>query len=520
MSSIELSDIGPLERLSIPLRPGFNVLHGRNDSGKSVTIEAVATLAGGGNGKVTCRDGAARGSIEGFGVRITAGRSTRRTGELEVSSLESKLPVAELVDPKIKDPAAADGKRIKALLSLTGATADPARFYELAGGKEVFDSLCPPETIQTDDLVDMASRVKRAFESTARKTEDAAQTEEGKAIADRGAGDGLDLEANTDSASLQEALESAISKHSRLQERYDSAEDAKADAEVARKKLAEVGSSGESKQSALEALELAKENRDVAVTDAREAKAAVDRLEAEMKAAKAQLGSALVAQQASDGAVASAEKAVNAVEDNARLYAGWQAAIDAAANVSAPEAVEILRASQAVTTARKALEQAAVVRAAKDRIAKAKKHQEEAAKLRKRADRLREAAKQTDDVLSASVDSKHLKVKSGRLVTIKPDGREAFYGDRSQGTRWLIALDEATARIRALHADGEAVIAAPQEAFESLDVANRRLIHEHACKLGVAILTAEAVGQEVEVVPYDPEEDWKAKAEFATAAAE
>ena len=60
MQNIELSDIGPIEKLSIPLRPGFNIIRGRNDAGKSCTIEAVARLAGG-NGSVTCRDGAAHG---------------------------------------------------------------------------------------------------------------------------------------------------------------------------------------------------------------------------------------------------------------------------------------------------------------------------------------------------------------------------------------------------------------------------------------------------------------------------
>ena len=265
----------------------------------------------------------------------------------------------------------------------------------------------------------------------------------------------------------------------------------------------------------LASLQLAEDNRRGAVAASDEAKAEVARLESELKAAKNAYGQTLVGKAAADDSVMAAENALKAVDQNAKLHEALQAAIDGGASVKGPDANAVLSAKGAVDVASKSLETAAVVRAAKERIARAKQHQEEAAKLRKTAHQLREAAKQTDDVLSAAVSSKHLKVKAGRLITTKESGRETFYADRSQGTRWMIALDEATARIRQLGAEGTAIIAAPQEAFESLDVENRRLIHEHACKLGVAILTAEAVGNEVAVVAYEPANDWKRNGELA-----
>ena len=70
--TIEVADIGPVERLSIKVAPGVTVLHGMNDSGKSLTIEAVQKLLGG-KQKVTQRDDAeSSGYVEGLGVTIRA----------------------------------------------------------------------------------------------------------------------------------------------------------------------------------------------------------------------------------------------------------------------------------------------------------------------------------------------------------------------------------------------------------------------------------------------------------------
>jgi colicin import membrane protein len=507
--TIELADIGPLERLSIPLKPGFNVLTGRNDAGKSCTIEAVAQLAGGA-GRITCRDGAVKGSIEGLGVRITAGRSTRRSGELEALSLESSLPIADMVDPKIKDPLAADGKRIKALLAITGAKADPALFYGLAGGKEAFDKLATVESLQADDLVDLAARVKRCFERVARVEEDGANNSDGKAAADRDAGAGLDMSIETDAAKLQSALESAVELKTTLEEQARAAQKAKANALAAKSQLDKIAAQAQDEAAVLVRLNDAKlaEVRTQNILNA--ATEAKRQAEDALREATAEVERAFKDRRAADLAIEHAIQSVESLETNKALAAGWQAQIDEAADAYEPSPGDLKQADEAVHRSRQAIERAAVVRAASERIAKATKHQKDAAAARKQAERLREAARQTDDVLSDAVNSRHLKVKAGRLVTIKDDGREAYYADRSQGTRWTIALDEATDLIRRMGAEGTAIIAAPQEAFESLDVRNRRLIHEHAVKLGVAILTAEAIGEEVAVRHYDPDNDWKA----------
>ncbi len=100
MSTIELTNIGPIEHLVIPVpeRGGLCVLRGRNGRGKTKALEAVESALTG-RGKLDVRDGALRGEVEAFGVTLKIGRSTRRTGELEVQSLDGRLSPAELVDP-------------------------------------------------------------------------------------------------------------------------------------------------------------------------------------------------------------------------------------------------------------------------------------------------------------------------------------------------------------------------------------------------------------------------------------
>jgi len=96
MSTIELTDCGPVKALSIPVQPGVVVLRGRNDIGKSESLKAVSKLLGG-KETISCRQGAVNGTVEGFGVKVSLGKArTSARGELEALSIEGNLPVAEL----------------------------------------------------------------------------------------------------------------------------------------------------------------------------------------------------------------------------------------------------------------------------------------------------------------------------------------------------------------------------------------------------------------------------------------
>jgi hypothetical protein len=511
MNTIELVDCGPVKALSIPVEPGVIVLRGRNDIGKSESLKAVSKLLGG-KETVSCRQGAVAGTIEGFGVRVSLGKArTSSRGELEALSIEGNLPVADLVDPGLKDQTAADAKRIKALIYLTGATADPARFYGLLpGGKDDIEKNVAPTSLQTNDLVEMAAKIKRDLEAAARKAENDASVEEGKAAADRNAGDGLEMTAETDGAKLQKALEDAAGLKSTLDEQARTAKKTLADAEQAKASLASIrgsGSTGITTPEAQERFQRANDRLETAIKEVSLAKDEVTRLELELRAAKQVYGAALVQKESAEEAAKSSKEAIAQIATNDAMAAGWQRSIDAAADIYVPSDDDLAIAADSVARARKAIEQAAVVQAAKERIAKAKRHQEAAAELRKKADKLRDAARDTDVVLSQAVDSEHLLVRGGRLVTIHPERGEVLYCERSDGTRWRMALDEAIKRLRSLGQAEWAIIPVPQRAWSELDPDNKRAIHEYAIQQGVTILTAEATNGELRAEAYQEVEN-------------
>ncbi|WP_347245691.1 hypothetical protein, partial [Thermogutta sp.] len=166
MREVLIENVGPIEKLAIPLpEAGVVVLRGRNGVGKSHALAAVDSLVSG-RGKPPCRDGAVRGAVEGFGAKLTIGRSTRRLGEAEVLTLEGRLDISQLVQPPIKDEEAADRQRIKALIQLSGQSADLNAFESILPENVSLGELVPPSE-QDNDPVVFAGRLKRALEAEA-----------------------------------------------------------------------------------------------------------------------------------------------------------------------------------------------------------------------------------------------------------------------------------------------------------------------------------------------------------------
>ena len=168
--TIELSNVGPIEHLSIPLNPegGVTVLKGQNGCGKSYAIAAAERTIGNDKIKLPIRDGAKKAEVEGCGVHVIIGGKTNSFGELEVESLAGRFDLGKLVDPGIQDPAAADAARIKALLKLLDLPVEESVWHETVDGEERFNEL---GIELTGDPVTDAGRVKRALETEARKLE-------------------------------------------------------------------------------------------------------------------------------------------------------------------------------------------------------------------------------------------------------------------------------------------------------------------------------------------------------------
>ena len=478
--TIELKNIGPVEAVSIPLPAGggITVLRGPNDCGKTYSLDAVGRIAGGSQ-KIEPRDGQPnRGEVSmGDTISLRVGKTTRLIGEAEVLSIEGKLSISDLVEPRIKDPVAADKARTKALCRLTGAKAEPTAFFGDDVGRERFTAVVTSEAMQQDDLVEMQRMIKRDFDAAARKAEDDAKKAEGEAQAAAAAIEGMDLKAPCDSAALQGKLEEAITTATGLRNRAEAAkESAKAVAE------------------ATEAAERAMtEYKGLPAPEAAEARQAAEKSLAEAtrqeEAARNALASAKELTQKALGVRDLAEEKLQAAEQHAETIAKWQATIDAG-RVEGPTEQEIIDADLATQEARQAVEQGARIRDGHIHAKRREASQQAATAARRDADTLRQAGRDSEAVLAEVVSAEGLTLVDGRWCTEQEGRGRVFYSDRSRGTRAAMAIGLVAKTLRATGA-GPALVPLPQELWEGLDADNRAKLLKACVDLTINVVTAE-----------------------------
>lgn len=493
-TAIEVENLAAVHRLSIPLPEGGGVvvLRGGHGVGKSNTLKAVDALASGrGSEKLQVRDGAARGEISGCGVRLTVGKRTSRSGELEVSSIEGRLSVAELVDPGLVDDGKADAKRIKALVQLAGVEADPKLFHELFGSPEEFEAVISADQLKTDDILLLADRIKRAIDAEARKVEGLANTERAHAAACAEAASGIDMDAVADADTLQSRLETAIRREQELQTKRREALAQNKRVDDARAALGEANKTQAGK--ALESWKKEEANWAAAVD---EDVVNVDRLENELSYARQKLV-------ASRKELSNARTQLASAERNAETIAAYERTLaDVGEAVTPPAQEEIDDASIAVMSARKAVENGAVIRAARLKLVKKDDHIKAAIAHEKRAESLRGAAGNVDSVLSNQIAKLGcaLKVEKGRLVTATDRGVSELYSELSEGERWRIALDIA------IDAVGDrGLLTVPQVCWEGLNSRSRDAIAEHVRSRGATLITAEVTDDDnLSAEVYEP----------------
>ena len=489
MQTLSMANVGPITSLALDIpNEGIVVFRGRNGVGKSKALEAVSSLVNG-KGSVSVRDGQLNGRVEGFGVEIKVGRSTRRTGELLVESLHSKMDVSSLVDPGIKSADSADAHRIKALVTLTGVKPAADLFYPLIGDRSDFEKLVGTNALESDDLVVMADRIKRDLESAARKEESQVEHAEGRARGCREAAAGIDVNAESDAGKLQGDLESAIQLESRLRAELSAFEKASKAAKLASDQLedAEASYSGLS-------VEFATEQQLNAEAVEKNCESAVRRAEEALRVAKSD-------HEKARNNLAHAITARKSAEQHESTVKQWRDQI-AAAIPAKPSEDHIARASKMVLSTRQAVEAGALIRKARLDLMAADQHSETAKEHAAKAVKLREAAKGTDEVLSSVVAKTGcpLRVEAGRLVLDTKRGA-TYFAELSHGERWKMALDIA---IDAVGPKG--VLTVPQECWEGLDGFAREAIAEHVAGRGVVILTAEASDdEEITAELFEPE---------------
>lgn len=468
-ASITVEDVGPIHRLEIPVPEGGGVvvLRGHNGAGKSHALAAIQSLAGSGRPEV--RDGVASAWVSGLGVRMSVGRRTVRSGELEIRLLEGEDP-SLLVDPRMKDPAAADRRRIESLLRLAGVQPDLGMFAGLVeGGIDDLVRIADEETRKSEDVPTMAARLKRAFESAARKAETAATGLRGQEQALRQHGLGVDLSVEDREEVLQDALQSAVLGYAKEESRQA---DARRRIDEAARARAEMEAAGQSDQGASVA---------ECQESVHQAEEVVDELTAALRDASARLDLARAQLEAADR--------------REKLLSRWRAVLDAAEQVEEPNPAVLADLHEARHRARKDVEIGGLVRQVKRWLEEADGKAEQAKESERRAAHLRMAAAGVEGVLSeaiAKVAPAGLRVESGRLVVSTDRGESTPYAELSPGERWRIAFDVALSSV-----GGGGMLVIPQEAWESLDPENREEVHWLAVERCVVVFTAEADRGEV-----------------------
>lgn len=462
MTAITLTNIGPIAALSIPIPPdgGVVVLQGRNGSGKSTALDAVQSAVSG-KGKPPLKDLAKSGEVNAAGVRLTVAKSVRRSGELEVATLEGRLSVADLVDPGILDPARADATRIKALVGLSGA---PLKEGDLCG--------FPPEMLdglELSDPVAAMADLKRRLDIGGREHEKLAKAEADKAAALlEAAGDPIEgALAHDPQAMVTEAIR-----------RLDRLSEAKRAADVATQRAEEA-------TTRLDALPVVSVGRETGVV--LELSNAVSRFENEARMFKEKYNAAVAAYKEASANLETAKVKLEAAKQQEVLRDQLIEQIKSSV-VHTPDAQEIADAQAALDAAQTAVQAEAVRQQALQAKAQGRAHAAEADRLATEAALWRRKAKQTDEVLTeivSEIPGCPLKINDGRLVIPTQRG-PTYFAELSHGERWRIALDIA---IGAIGDNGLLVI--PQEAWEGLDPANRSAIAAQAKASCAVILTAE-----------------------------
>lgn len=476
--TIAATNLGPITDIEFALQsPGVTVLVAPNGSGKTILLDAVQAAARG-EGKLPLRDRTRKGKVEAFGAVITIGGTCRHTGSFEVTNLEGKFDLAQLVDPRLKSPVAADRARIKALVSLTGVAASPERFKGHEAFED-FDSVVTGDALATDDLIDMAAKIKACYDDEALKMERRAEREFGQATA-LIPGSDIDLTEECDADILQTAYNEARDEVIRLEEQAKNAVKTRERIQNAERVISDIGDDDLILERS-ELLEFLEEVDDSIEKENQEIQVLLTEVEARRGRIK-QIQSKAVDSRAR---IASVDRLLTLVDEAKKVLADKTA-------MAVPEEQDITDAKEQLAVAAAAIEQGVKIRNAKENAKKVALHRAAAKEAQDKAGKYRDAGKATDEVLSGCIKCPQVRVesdgKSARLVTDHTiRGASIPYHDLSDGEKWTIAIDIGADQV------GEGgLLVISQIGWEGIDGANRLAIHEHAVKRGVYILTAEA----------------------------
>ena len=172
-SVVSLQDIGAIESAEIPLNPGtIVVMTGDNGVGKSTAINAVVSAIDGQNRGLKPRDGKMAGKARIPGATVTFGTKVKRVSNGDDVSqsfvvVEDGSGISQILKPGIKDPAAADKKRLEGVLELIGAELSDESQREFLG--EHYAGFSESRDVKGAGFVDTVKAMKLYLEKAARE---------------------------------------------------------------------------------------------------------------------------------------------------------------------------------------------------------------------------------------------------------------------------------------------------------------------------------------------------------------
>lgn len=464
--TIEITKTANIEHALFRVRPGVNVLRGRNGAGKSAALAAVQAVLTGDATDLEVSRGTPedeRGVVRAFGVTLTLNRRreniaadadrgrSRATGELEVAAMSGVDPL-DLISPRGETIEVRDGKRMVALCRMLGIKPDIARFGAAA-------EYASPVTRRAADLPEMAGQLKRDVQAFARDTERSLATIEGEIRANlEAAGDVSDEP--TDLVDWKGRARDLAPQLRDLETRQRVSNAARIAADAARRQLEEARASytGPTVEQAVAAVE-------------------------ETSQRIAELRSALRTEEAK---LSELKVTANAASRHERQLKAWEESISAGERAVAVDASEVEALRATLADALDNVDRAAVDTERRRRRKQAKELLATADAQRRTAEALREMASSIESVLTSAINETAacgLRVANGRLIS---DEFGDAYDCLSHGQRARIAV-----RIIArAFPSGRAVAVIPQEAGEAIDRANMEELDRIAREHDVVILTA------------------------------
>ncbi len=489
--SIELDNVGPIEHLTIPIPDGGGVvvLRGQNGSGKSHALAGVESLYNGTTRKTLRNsDGVPSGKIDGLGVTVRLGRSNTARGELVCESLGGHDP-SKLVDPGLKDPMAADRRRLETLIRLAGIKVTGKEWAELIGESA---DLIAIEALVDDDPVESADRIRRRLhESALAKERIAASKSTESATLDKSIAD-VDLTAPHNQVVLDANLDEATTALARAEAKRD--EDATANERYlqAVRQVRETQAAEIDLQSAIESVGAVNKKLAEWESDLKSAKV-------ELENAKERHNRCIAEGNRLNALKESAADRLRFAKKQADSLLEWQKIVESGHRTPITEK-ELTELQLAKASARQALQVGDTVRRAIATRQRSAVLANESDQIGKQAEHLRTLARSTDSVLEQALINAGfdlIKVHDGRLCVETDRGREPF-SELSHGERWRIALD-----LVARFLPAGSVLPVCQEAWESLDPDNRAYVCQLAKERKIIIFTAEATSGDLraEVMP-------------------